>query len=99
MGFKDLCWCTNSHHPCGPSTTVSTQLVCTNLEHKLLLLFHLTAIYFTVEAKWYKNKDVIVNSKNYFYITKISHMEYDTAYRSDFYNQLPQATAMTGSAQ
>ena len=44
MGLKDLCWCTNSHHPCGPSTTVSTQLICTNLEHKPLSLFHLTAI-------------------------------------------------------
>ena len=27
-GVKDLCFCTNSHHPCGPSTTVSTQLIC-----------------------------------------------------------------------
>ena len=46
MGLKDLCWCTNSHHPCGPSTTVSTQLICTNLEHKhvYLLLYTCTLI-------------------------------------------------------
>ena len=39
MGLKDLCCCTNSHHPFGPSTTLSTQLICTNLEHKPLSLF------------------------------------------------------------
>ena len=62
MGLKDLCWCTNSHHPCGPSTTVSTQLICTNLEHKPLSLFRLTAIYCHSTGKMVKNKDAIVNS-------------------------------------
>ena len=46
MGLKDLCWCTNSHHPCGPSTTVSTQLICTNLanlyRYFILQLYHST---------------------------------------------------------
>ena len=62
MGLKDLCWCTNSHHPCGPSTTVSTQLICTNLEHKPLTLFRLTAIHCHSTGKMVKNKDAIVNS-------------------------------------
>ena len=31
--------------------TVSTQLICTNLEHKPLSLFHVTAIHFTAQAK------------------------------------------------
>ena len=59
MGLKDLCWCTNSHHPCGPSTTVSTQLICTNLEHKPLSLFQL---YTSQHRQNGKNKDAIANS-------------------------------------
>ena len=67
MGLKDLCWCTNSHHPCGPSTTVSTQLIFTNLEHKPLSLFHLTAIILHSTGKMVKNKDAIVNSNTIIY--------------------------------